>query len=193
MFKKEFEDKIDLNVNLENINDKVSRDFLKYLVFKNKEDISLDTLNKLNESAKIVAANNEHEFVTQSDLIAMKYLEQDEIENFSELFDMCLKNTMFRELNVYLKANIEFKDQATTDFENGSLSSEQKEHAVKLLEWTTNKIVELESTKESVLAGPQLVNSITGVEASEFYESKIAEIITMMKWHNVGFTIIKNA
>ncbi|WP_027063129.1 hypothetical protein [Mesoplasma seiffertii] len=194
MFKKEFQAMVDKfgNLSTTNINDKVGRDFLKFLVTSENIEISAELFEKFIQSVKIVAACNKHEFVRQSDLFAILEVEQTEIKNLDEVFEKSLRATMFRELNIYLEANIMFKDQATIDFENNAISEEQIEHAELLINWTTAKIKELEDSIELVIHGEQLTNILTGIKAAQFYEQAVREIITMLKWHLVGFQIIKN-
>lgn len=196
MFKQEFQAKIkQLNINdvtSKDVNDKVGRDFLKYLVKSESLKLSPQLFEEMLESIKTVAAYNEHQFIRQSDLFAILEVEQSEIANLKEVFERAMQATMFKELNVFLEANIEFKDQATVDFENNAISEEQIEHAELLINWTTAKIKELEDSVQLVIHGEQLTNILTGIKAAQFYEQAVREIITMLKWHLVGFQIIKN-
>ncbi|AUF83680.1 hypothetical protein CXP39_02625 [Mesoplasma syrphidae] len=194
MFKIEFQKKLGsfANIATTEINDKVGRDFLKFLIISENLKISNELFEKMILSMKIVAAYNNHQFVRQSDLFAILELQQNEIANLNEIFEKALKATMFRELYIYLEANIKFKEQAANDFENDIITLNQIKEAQILSKWTSNKIEELESTIELVTQGEQLTNTLTGEWASEFYRNCIKEITTMMRWHLVGFEIIKN-
>ncbi|ASZ09322.1 hypothetical protein CK556_03130 [Mesoplasma chauliocola] len=171
------------------INDKVFRDFIKYFEVKNSLKIEVQTYELFSNIVKKVATYNDHLFVTQSDLFAMLFIEQNQITNFEEKFYLAMKDTMFKEALYYQSLNSDTKDQFENKFNKQTLSVEEKEHAKKLVEWIKKQIVVF-SNEKLIEENPQLLNKVTGNLAIDFFKQQNEIIIRIYKWHANVFEMI---
>ncbi|ATZ21091.1 hypothetical protein [Mesoplasma coleopterae] len=173
----------------EELNNKVFRDFIKYFESKNKLKISENLLTKFESTVNKIATYNDHEFVKQSDLFGMLFIEQNEIVNFSEKFKEAIRETMFKEVIHYQTLNSNLKDEFEIKYNKKTLTKEEKEHASKLVKWIRNQ-VEIFSNEKLINENPQLQNKITGEVVKEFFREQNEIFIKIYKWHANVFEVM---
>ncbi|ATQ35732.1 hypothetical protein CG007_02975 [Mesoplasma entomophilum] len=179
-------DKIKIN---EKLNNKVFRDFIKYFENKNKQKISKKLLTEFETIVNKIATYNDHKFVKQSDLFGMLFIQQNEIEDFSEKFKEAIRETMFKEVINYQTLNSNLKDEFEIKYNEKSLTKEEKEHASKLVKWI-RKQVEIFSNEKLINENPQLENQITGELTKEFFKEQNEIFIKIYKWHANVFEVM---
>ncbi|ATZ21796.1 hypothetical protein [Mesoplasma tabanidae] len=178
----------DIKIN-EELNNKVFRDFIKYFETKYSFKISTNLLLKFEIIVKKIATYNGHEFVKQSDLFGMLFIEQNEINDFEEKFKETMKETMFREVINYQNLNSNIKDEYEIKFNNKTLSIEEKEHALNLTKWI-KKQIEIFSNENLIKNNEQLKNKITGEMIKDFFKEQNDIFIRIYKWHANVFAIM---
>lgn len=191
MINKEFQKNfLNLSFDKSSINDKVFRDFIKYL--KNVKNMNLNTkqIQELNEVVVATTAFNKRMFVSQSDLWAMIQSDIFFLNSNIIIFEEAIFETMFKEQLEYIHKNVEFKDNYSEKKATKILTPQEIVHANQLLEWTIAYIRKLEQAFDLAFKSDQVSNTLTQKKSQDFFIKKHEEVLRIFKWHKLGFEII---
>ncbi|AJM71766.1 hypothetical protein [Mycoplasma yeatsii] len=177
-----------LNIETENINFKIAKDFINYWNNNHQLNLTNDEIDFLIQIIKATASLNNRISVDQSDLFSILHTNIN--EQFKTSFYQAMDFTMFRELNYYLEETQMYKENIEQLYLKNAITNNELDHCNKLINWIDKKVVELQNSINIVLNNQKLKDSINYNLLTEFYETQIDEKIRRFRWYQNTFMIV---